>query len=149
MPLIKTKLHGSRKIIFKEEAKTILEYYNWPGNIRELLRFAEVISLNNSGIIKAEDVIEFTKNSTFKLNKSLLNDDHYALIKKVGLSEFLNMFSREIATRAMLENDNKATLAIKELKTSNATFYRYFDKETSEPRSKVRLKVKEFEHELQ
>jgi DNA-binding NtrC family response regulator len=147
LPLLKTKLQGARKIIFKEDAKAILENYEWPGNIRELLRFAEVISLNNSGIIKGEDVIAFTDNSSFKLNKSLLNDDHYALIKKVGLSEFLDMLSREITTRAMLENDNRPTLAIKDLKTSNGTFYRYFKKETS--KAKVVIRPKEFEHELQ
>jgi DNA-binding NtrC family response regulator len=130
-PIIKAKLAGSRKIIFKEEAKKILENYNWPGNIRELLRFAEVISLNNSGVIKPEDVIEFAKSSTFKPKKDLLDDYHYELIKKIGLKEFLDQFTREVVAKSLEENGNKARQAIKELGISSATFYRYVDKEDS------------------
>ncbi len=127
-PIIKTKLLGSRKIIFKEEAKKILENYPWPGNIRELLRFAEVISLNNSGVIRAEDVTQFTKNSTFKASNGLLEDYHYALIKKIGLKDFLDQFTREVVLKSLEENRNKARQAIKELGISSATFYRYIDK---------------------
>jgi DNA-binding NtrC family response regulator len=147
-PLLKTKLQGSRKIIFKEEAKVILEHYMWPGNIRELLRFAEVISLNNSGVIRAEDVLEFTKNSSFKREKALLTDDHYDLIKRVGLREFIDMFSREVIAKSLQENDNGARLAIKELQISSATFYRYHDKEASDSLMMI-PKAKEYANELQ
>lgn len=130
-PIVKAKLAGSRKIIFKEDAKKILENYSWPGNIRELLRFADVISLNNSGVIRAEDVTEFTKNSTFKASKGLLEDYHYALIKEIGLKEFIDQFTREVVEKALEENNNKARAAIRELGISSATFYRYFDKNDS------------------
>lgn len=149
-PLIKGKLAGSRKIIFKEDAKKILEDYAWPGNIRELLRFAEVISLNNSGLIKAQDVVEFTKNSTFKAENGLLEDYHYALIKKIGLKDFLDQFTREVVVKALEENGNKARVAIRELGISSATFYRYVDK-----KEEVKLddmnelnKMREIHHEL-
>lgn len=147
LPLMKTKLQGSRKIIFKEDAKAILENYEWPGNIRELFRFAEVISLSNNGVIKAEDVVELTRSSTFKREKALLTDDHYDLIKKIGLKEFLDLFSREVIAKSLVENGNGARLAIKELKISSATFYRYHEKEAS---TSVVLLTKgpEVQHEL-
>lgn len=148
LPLLKSKLTGSKKIIFKEEAKIILESYSWPGNIRELHKCAEAISLNNSGVIKAEDVTEFTKNSKFKSNKPLLSDDQYDLIRRVGLKEFLELFSREVVAKALTENNNGARLAIKELQISSATFYRYYDKEASES-LKIIPRAKEFENELQ
>jgi two-component system nitrogen regulation response regulator GlnG len=127
-PLIRFKLAGSRKVIFKEEAKKIIENYSWPGNIRELLRFAEVISLNSSGVVKSEDILAFTKNSSSKGEMSLLEEYHYALIKKIGLKEFLDLFMREIVERSLFENENRARQAIKELGISSATFYRYSDK---------------------
>lgn len=148
LPLIKTKLQGSRKIIFKEDAKAILENYEWPGNIRELFRFSEVISLSNNGVIKAEDVIEFTRSSTFKRDRSLLNDDHYELIKKIGLKEFLDLFSREAIAKSLAENGNGARLAIKELKISSATFYRYYERETSKSLIPINNDL-ELQHELQ
>ena len=145
--IIKSKLAGARKIIFKEEARKILENYNWPGNIRELLRFAEVISLNNSGVIKAEDVLEFAKNSSFKASKALLDDYHYELIKKIGLKEFLDQFNREVVAMALEKNDHKARQAIKELGISSATFYRYVEK--SEAASPFNLSIPmEYQHEL-
>ena len=146
-PLIKMKLAGSRKIIFKEEAKRILEDYPWPGNIRELLRFAEVISLHNSGVIKAEDVVEFTKSSQFKVTKSLVEDHHYALIKQVGLKEFMELFSREVVAKALEENDNRARQAIKELGISSATFYRYAEKNENIGLPSM-MKSKEYVNEL-
>ena len=127
-PILKNKLQGSRKIIFKDEAKKILETYSWPGNIRELLRFAEVISLNNSGIIKAEDVIDFAKSSTFKQKRALVDDYHYEMIKKHGLKDFLEMFNKEVVAKALEENGNKVRQAISELGISSATFYRYTDR---------------------
>lgn len=147
-PILKAKLLGSRKIIFKEEARKILEDYAWPGNIRELLRFAEVISLSNSGVIRAEDVEEFTKSSTFKRDKPLLNDHQYELIKEVGLRSFLDIFLKEITQKALVENNEVAVLAIEELQISSATFYRYNGKVVSDALKPI-SKVKEYEHELQ
>lgn len=147
-PILKAKLQGSRKIIFKEEARKILENYNWPGNIRELLRFGEVISLNDSGVIKAKDVLEFAKNSSFKKKRPILEEYQYELIKKFGFKEFLEMFSREVVEKALEENNNKVRHAIKELGISSATFYRYVaKKDVSNP---IQMsKSMEYTNELQ
>lgn len=147
-PILKAKLVGARKIIFKEDAKKILEGYDWPGNIRELLRFAEVISLSNSGVIKAEDVKSFTEESPFNREKPLLHDYHYDLIKKVGLKEFFEMLSREAVAQALEKNGNRARQAIAELGVSSATFYRYH--EAKGPALKTsKHPIKEYEYELQ
>jgi DNA-binding NtrC family response regulator len=123
--ILKTKLTGSRKIIFKEEAKLILENYSWPGNIRELLRFADVISLSDSGVIRAQEVEDFTKNSSFKKNQSLVSEDHYELIKEIGLKSFIDLFTRELIKVSLEKNDNRPTNVITELHISNGTFYKY------------------------
>ena len=145
--ILKTKLAGSRKIIFKDEAKKILENYNWPGNIRELFKFAEIISLSNSGVVKAEDVEEFTASSSFSATKGLLYQDQYNLIKKVGLKEFLDSLTREIMLKALEENDNKVRSAISELQISSATFYKYYDKNQS-PKNMMPMMKKELFNEL-
>jgi DNA-binding NtrC family response regulator len=145
--ILKAKLAGSRKIIFKDEAKKILENYNWPGNIRELFKFAEIISLSNSGVVKAEDVEEFTASSSFSATKGLLYQDQYNLIKKVGLKEFLDSLTREIMLKALEENDNKVRSAISELQISSATFYKYYDKNQS-PKNMMPMMKKELFNEL-
>ncbi|HXH31902.1 MAG TPA: sigma 54-interacting transcriptional regulator [Bacteriovoracaceae bacterium] len=148
-PILKNKLVGSRKIIFKDDARKILENYEWPGNIRELLRFAEVISLSPSGVIREEEVEKFTKNSSFKRSRPLLQDHHYDLIRKQGLKEFLEQLSKEAVERSLLENENKARKAIAELQISSATFYRLQSgafHTKSKARQTISLKVS---HELQ
>jgi len=146
-PIIKQKLSGARKIIFKDSAKKILENHQWPGNIRELLRFTEVIALNNTGVIKAEDVLEFTKNSSFKESESLLSDHHYEIVKKIGLKAFIEDLTKEVILKSLEENDNRARQAIKELKISSATFYRYIDKKDAEVDFIPKM-MREFENEL-
>lgn len=144
LPLLKSKLQSSRKIIFKEEAKRVLESYEWPGNIRELSRFAEVISVSQSGVIKASEVESFMKSSQNMIQRKFLHPDQYELIKKMGLREFLDVFSRQVIEMALSENDGKARKAISELQISSATFYKYYDKDSLNP---ILMKPQQTEHE--
>lgn len=131
-PLLKMKLSSSRKIIFKEETKKVLEDYSWPGNIRELLRFAEVTSLSDSGVIRKEEALEFITNSSFNSEKGILLESHMDLVKQMGMKEFLDLLSKEIVAQALKDNNNKARQAIAALKISSATFYRYLEKQGEE-----------------
>jgi DNA-binding NtrC family response regulator len=128
-PIIKKKLDGSRKIVFKDEAKEVINHYSWPGNIRELLRFSQIISHSQMGLIRAEDVIEFTRSSDLDAQKVLLDERHYNFIKKMGLKQFLDQLTREVVSMSLSQNGNRARVAIRELGISSATFYRYLDKD--------------------
>lgn len=123
--LIKSRLVHTRKIIIKEDAKEILENYQWPGNIRELVRFTEIISLADSGVIKTEHVKDFLYHSDFNDPKMLLTDKQYEIIKKNGLRDFLELLSQEIVSRSIQEN-KEAVKAIAELQISSSTFYKYY-----------------------
>lgn len=146
LPILKKKLSGSRKIIFKEEARKVLEEYNWPGNIRELLRFADMMTLSDSGVINAGEVNDFIRNSSFKNQSSLLTDSHIQLIRTLGMKEFLDLLSREIVSEFLKENENRARQTISQLKISSATFYRYISKEDTTFKTTRQLEVL---HELQ
>lgn len=131
IPLIKSRLVHSRKIIIKEDAKEILENYQWPGNIRELVRFTEIISLADSGVIKTEQVKDFLNHSNFNDPKILLTDEQYEMIKKNGLRDFLESLSKEIVGRSIKEN-KEAVKAIAELQISSSTFYKYYKRGQSD-----------------
>lgn len=130
IPLLKSKLDGTRKIIIKKEAEDIFKNHNWPGNIRELVRVAELILHSDSGIIKSDLALELTDSSQVSATEvdTLLTDMHYKLIEKMGMRNFLDLLSKEIVLKALDSNNGKATKAIKELGISSATFYKYFDK---------------------
>ena len=147
--ILKNALKSSRKIIIKDDLQTQILNYTWPGNIRELLRFAEVISASNSGILKEEDFLDFIENSCEKVKISNVEDHHYDRIKEIGIRNFLDEYTVMIMKRALAENDGVSTQAIAELKTSNGFFYKYLDKETSPDTSPMKLKLKlENEYEI-
>ncbi|MGE3607942.1 MAG: sigma-54-dependent transcriptional regulator [Bacteriovoracaceae bacterium] len=122
--LLKSKLSTSRRIIFKEDAKREILNYSWPGNIRELFKFAEVISYSESGVIRSEQVRDFTHHSKPNETGKLLEDHHYSLIRQFGLKHFLDLISQEAVERSLIENQNQARKAIAELQISSATFYK-------------------------
>jgi DNA-binding NtrC family response regulator len=129
LPFLKNKLQGKRKILFKEEARKFLETYQWPGNLRELSNFAELISQSESSVIQLDEVKAFLRISKVQSATSLLTDEQYNRIKEVGLREFMDQLSMEIMEMALEENQHVATKAIAELKISTATFYKYSRKD--------------------
>lgn len=94
-----------------------------------------------------EVLLKMVKDASSKENSAVLEPHQYDIIKKIGLREFMDKFTREVVDMSLKENNNKPSLSIKELKIGSATFYRYLNKEmpeTSGPMSKV----KELEHEF-
>lgn len=129
LAILRQKLSGSRKIVIKDDAKAAIESYEWPGNIRELLRFAEIILATGAGLIKAEDVEDFIGSSGFKKTTGIVQPDQYELILKMGLREFVDQFMTEVINKARVENNNKARITIKQLKIPNTVYYRYVSDE--------------------
>jgi transcriptional regulator with PAS, ATPase and Fis domain len=129
--LLQAALKLSRKIVIKSDVKTAIEEYLWPGNIRQLLRFADLISVSNSGILKLEEFQSFIQNSSEVRESNVIEDHYYERIKEIGLSEFLDEFTLEVIKRSLRENSNSSTKAIAEIKTSKTTFYRHLDKDSN------------------
>ena len=73
-PLIK-HFSGIRKLAFSNKARKFIEDYSWPGNIRELKKFVEMLLVKSKGIIDLNTVKECLNQNlnTMKDNK---NDDY-------------------------------------------------------------------------
>ncbi len=127
-PLLQSALKLSRKIVIKTELRKAIEEYSWPGNIRQLLRFADLISLSNSGIVKLEEFQTFTHNSVELKEANTVEDHYYDRIKEIGLNELLDEFTLAVVKRALKENPDSAK-SIAALKISKSAFYRHLDKE--------------------
>jgi len=118
-----------RKIIFHKEVKTILNNYNWPGNIRELEKVIQVLKSKNKGILLPTDLPEqFQSQSPFESSDSLLTGyiKKHALIN--GMNETMKKLKNELIESVMNDNDRKVNLSIKTLKISSNTFYTNYEK---------------------
>jgi two-component system nitrogen regulation response regulator GlnG len=129
-PLIK-HFSGIRKLAFSNEARKFIEDYSWPGNIRELKKFVEMLLVKSKGIIDLNTVKECLNQNlnTMKDNK---NDDYenlgfvtekqYNYALKYGLPNAIDRFAKEIILRNLSINKTK-TKTMSELKISTRFFY--------------------------
>ncbi len=129
IPMLKNALSSSRRVIIKEDVQKEILSYDWPGNIRELNRFADVLSYSGSGIIKVEDVQDYISKSVKKDESKLIEEYQFELIQKIGLREFIELISKNAVSKALEMNKGVATKAISDLKISSSTFYKYFKNE--------------------
>jgi two-component system nitrogen regulation response regulator GlnG len=129
-PLIK-HFSGIRKLAFSNEARKFIENYSWPGNIRELRKFVEMLLVKSKGTIDLNTVKECLNQNlnTIKDNK---NDDYenlefvtgkqYDYALKYGLPNAIDRFAKEIILRNLSINKTK-TKTMSELKISTRFFY--------------------------
>lgn len=121
MPTIRKSIVSMRRIVFSKDAEEALKSYDWPGNTREVIRFAEILSKTSSGLISKETIETLITSSNHKL--SLVSSHHYELMKKVGLEEFLLLMKKEALRVSLANNHGVAIRVIEELKISSASYY--------------------------
>jgi DNA-binding NtrC family response regulator len=114
-----------RKIIIKDDALSLLVDYNWPGNIRELLKYMEKLSSKNQGIIEPQDIV-FLKENQPTLTDYLTNQQK-DFISENGLRAFIKKIEEETLLETLKRHKGKITHAIRELRISSSAFYRIFE----------------------
>lgn len=126
-PIVREVTSSSRRIVFSKEAKDFIERdYVWPGNIRQLIQFSEVLSKISSGVVSKNQVKACISETALNLPKSsLISTEHLDLARKVGLQEFLNIMRDELIKEGLRENGGKGRKLAAEFKMSTATLYRF------------------------
>ena len=125
--LIQFFLNSSpRRIIIKSEAVEKMKLNSWPGNIRELKKYVEYLSMKNKGIISEEDII-FGNTGTILNDQSYLTTEQKEYISTYGLRDFMKKIEEESLKSTLDKHKGKITHVIKELKISSSAFYRIFE----------------------
>lgn len=122
IPTIKKKISTIRKVVLTKEAEEVLKRYSWPGNLREAIRFAEIISRTSDGKITVQDVNKILVSSQEK-DQSLVFERHYELATQIGLEKFLALMKQSLIQYSLNKNGGANNKVIEELKISTATFY--------------------------
>ena len=131
IPTIKKKIASSRKVVVTKEAEDELKKYSWPGNLREAISFAEIISRTSTGRITAQDVNKLLSGTPER--EQLITEKHYELAKQLGLEKFLAMIKQEMIQHSLKKNGGAHNKTIEELKISTATFYGRSKKKSTKP----------------
>lgn len=129
-PLIKHFIGmSSRRFVIKPEAMDLLINYDWPGNIRELKKTIELLSLKAAGIITISELpLYILNNSRVQKDKNqFLTRGQIDFISHNGLRSFIKEVEKQVIKETVEKYQGKITHAIKELKISTSAFYRILE----------------------
>ena len=125
LPLIAALGRGGKRLSFTPEAKQRLLGHDWPGNVREVKRFVELLAAGEDGRVTPEAVDHLLK--TVRAEHGTLsafaNEEHYRFALENGLAAAVDRFSDELIRRGLDENEGKKTKVLSELKISTRLLY--------------------------
>ena len=113
--------NSSRRYVIKPEAYEVFKKYSWPGNIRELRKYCERLSQNQSGVIDADFVKSMLPVETTSPRS---NQDWQEFVFDHGLKAYISQLEKKAVEEALKRNNGKITASIKDLKISSSAFYR-------------------------
>jgi DNA-binding NtrC family response regulator len=117
--------NAARRVVVKKEAMEILCHYSWPGNIRELQKTVELMTLTQNGVIGPQDLpIKITSGLESHQGHDWLTHNQKDYISQYGLKDFIKKIEQETILSTLNKHEGKVTHAIKELKISSSAFYR-------------------------
>lgn len=124
LPLIAHFTHGGRKLSFTADAKARLLEYAWPGNIRELKKFVELLAAGHEGRVGREAVDRLLQTARAESDGAeFLTAEQYRLAKEQGLDAAMERFIDEAIARSLAENDGMKTKVLKDLDISTRLLY--------------------------
>lgn len=115
---------NGRKIVFSKEAKTVLENAKWKGNIRELKRFFQVISLENRGLISKEEAEKYLAGKEETQLEKVLNKNQIKLALELGLPDFIEQIENEIIDQSLKHNNQAIRKTLAQLKITQSRLYK-------------------------
>jgi len=131
-PLVHHFTKGGRRLSFSTEAKAFMEAYAWPGNIRELKKFTDLVSSGQQGRVDLATAQKHLKGQAMAAGASY-EDGLYALALAEGLDAALDKVSAELIGRSLRENGGVRTKTLADLKISTRLLYSTLKKQGIEP----------------
>jgi len=118
---IRTHVSG-RTIELSKEAENFLLNYDWPENVREIVK--EVDNWQSHGVIELkEEHLYHLKQKQIESNYEILTEDNIARIKEVGFMKFMEQIGEEAFIYFYHKNNKAVRPTMREIKMGNSSFY--------------------------
>lgn len=132
-PLLRHFTKSGRRLSFSAEAKAFVEAYAWPGNIRELKKFTDLVSGIQQGRVDLATARKHLKEAPVAAPACAADDGLYAYALANGLEAALEKVSTGIIIRNLRENKGKKTKTMAALKISTRLLYSTLKKAGAAP----------------
>jgi DNA-binding NtrC family response regulator len=124
IPLLSFFTRGGKRLSFSAEAKAAVLAHDWPGNIRELRKFVELLSAGDEGRVSPEAVARQLKAVRVQEGEaSFATDAQYRFALAQGLDAAVDRLVDTIIRRSLAENGGKKTKTLADLKISTRLLY--------------------------
>ncbi len=125
LPLIAALSRGGKRLSFTPDAKQRLLGHDWPGNVREVKRFVELLAAGEDGRVgpEAVDRLLRTVRAEHGASGGFVGEEQYRFALENGLAATVDRFSDEIIRRNLDENGGKKTVVLSDLKISTRLLY--------------------------
>jgi DNA-binding NtrC family response regulator len=132
-----------RRIVFTAESRESLKKYFWPGNIRELQKLMNKLSIKSKGIIEETDLPEHIRLNSHPCHGEVptsssdsavegdvfgLSENQLAFVEKNGLRTFLQNIENKTVNHFYRRNNEKVRQTLGQLKISNSSFYKIINR---------------------
>lgn len=115
-----------RRLSFAPDAKERLLAHAWPGNIRELKRFVDLVSAGQEGRISGEAVellLVQARAESPRTGCAALSEELYRYAREHGLNAALDRITDAAVARCLAEAGGKKTKVLAELRISTRLLY--------------------------
>lgn len=133
LDLIKSQLDQSqsinnKKIILSKDVKEKFLTYDWPGNVRQLLRVTDLLIHQNKGLIQLSDVSDLLNQKSNPENfQNMISNKMLAMAKEKGLSYLVDHIEKEIVLLVLAENNGSIRKTMKDLSINQSKVYKFKD----------------------
>ena len=124
-PLIRELTKARKRLSFAPDAREFLLAYAWPGNIRELKKFLELLTATEGQITlkTAKHHIAQAIHSGQRDNGPLVTERQYDCALEHGLAEAQNRFAWDVLKRNLKENNGVKAQTLGQLKISSKVLF--------------------------
>jgi DNA-binding NtrC family response regulator len=123
-PLLSFYTRGGKRLSFTAEAKELLLRHDWPGNIRELKKFVDLLVAGHEGRVAPETARKLLRTALVEeAAGDFVTEDQYGFALQEGLAAAVNRFIDRIVARNLDANDGKKTKVLGDLDISTRLLY--------------------------
>ncbi|GEM_PF-476396 len=124
LSLISLFTKGGKRLGFAPEAKEALLGYSWPGNIRELKKFVDLMVAGEEGRMTAETVKKLIGAMRVEgAGPDFTTEEQYRFALREGTDEALTRFTDALIARHLKANGGRRLETMRALKISLRIFY--------------------------